>query len=127
MYKRQFVNWNKAAFTIKGESCELRDGTNGTILTSSVPIPDTSVGKLQYRAQLGTTNGAFPFTYPTLEDGGNYYELTMPYRAGFGSAVLSVLMFAFIATIVWGGLAFLLRVMLDEDAPVLSLPPEDAE
>lgn len=123
----RFVDWNKAAFTIKGESCELKDGTNGTILTSSVPIPDTSVGKLQYRAQLGTTNGAFPFTYPTLEDGGNYYELTMPYRAGFGSAILSVLMFAFIATIVWGGLAFLLRVMLDEDAPVLSLPPEDAE
>ena len=48
----RFVDWNKAAFTIKGESCELKDGTNGTILTSSVPIPDTSVGKLQYRAQL---------------------------------------------------------------------------
>jgi len=119
------VKWEKAPFAAIGEDCELRDGTNGTIISSSVPIPDTSVGKLQYRAQLGTTNGAFPFTYPTLEDGGNYYELTMPYRAGFGSAVMSVLMFLFIATIVWGGLGFLLRVMLDEDAPVLSLPPEE--
>ena len=78
---------------------------------------------LNWEPQMGHS----PSPYPTLEDGGNYYELTMPYRAGFGSAILSVLMFAFIATIVWGGLAFLLRVMLDEDAPVLSLPPEDAE
>tara|TARA_B100000925_G_scaffold276452_1_gene243613 strand:- start:957 stop:3053 length:2097 start_codon:yes stop_codon:yes gene_type:complete len=123
----RLVPWEKAPFTASGADCQLKDGTNGTVLTSTVPIPDTSVGKLQYRAQLGTTNGAFPFTYPTIEDGGNYYELTMPYRAGFGSAIMSVLMFAFIATIVWGGLAFLLRVMLDEDAPVLSLPPEDAE
>ena len=115
--------WEKAPFAASGNDCQLKDGTNGTILTSAVPIPDTSVGKLQYRAQLGTTNGAFPFTYPTIEDGGNYYELTMPYRAGFGSAILSVLMFIFIAGVVWGGLAFLLRTMFDEDAPVLSLPP----
>ena len=121
------VPWEKAPFAASGNDCELKDGTNGTVLTSAVPIPDTSVGKLQYRAQLGTTNGAFPFTYPTIEDGGNYYELTMPYRAGFGSAILSVLMFIFIAGIVWGGLAFLLRTMFDEDAPVLSLPPEGHE
>ena len=119
----RLVPWEKAPFTASGADCQLKDGTNGTVLTSTVPIPDTSVGKLQYRAQLGTTNGAFPFTYPTIEDGGNYYELTMPYRAGFGSAIMSVLMFAFIAGVVWGGLAFLLRTMLDEDAPVLSLPP----
>ena len=123
----RLVPWEKAPFTASGDDCQLKDGTNGTILTSAVPIPDTSVGKLQYRAQLGTTNGAFPFTYPTVEDGGNYYELTMPYRAGFGSAILSVLMFVFIAGVVWGGLAFLLRTMLDEDAPVLSLPPEGHE
>ena len=32
-------------------------------------------------------------------------------------------MFIFIAGVVWGGLAFLLRTMFDDDAPVLSLPP----
>ena len=58
------------------------------------------------------TTMAHSSTYPTLEDGGNYYELTMPIVLVV--LVLSVLMFAFVATIVWGGLAFLLRVMLEK-------------
>ena len=60
------------------EQCVLLDGSNGTTLESHIPLPDTSVGKIQYKAMLGTTNGAFPFTYPTVEEGGNYYELASP-------------------------------------------------
>ena len=70
---------------------------------------------------LGTTNGAFPFTYPTLEKG-NYYELAIPYRASFGSSVLSVMMFIVIASFVWGGLGLTLRAMFDEEGGVIGLP-----
>ena len=74
---------------------------------------------------LGTTNGAFPFSYPTVEDGGNYYELSIPYRAGFGDAILSILMFLVIATFVWGGLGFTLREMFSEEDSILGMPPEE--
>ena len=73
---------------------------------------------------LGTTNGAFPFTYPTVEEKGNYYQLSIPYRANFGDAVFSVLMFLVIATFVWGGLGFTLREMFSDDDNVLGMPPE---
>jgi hypothetical protein len=56
--------------------------------------------------------------------GGNYYEFGVPYRAGFGSAILAVLMFAFIATMVWGGLGFTLKAMFDDERDVLALPPD---
>ena len=79
------------------------DGSNGTMLESHIPLPDTSVGKIQYKAMLGTTNGAFPFSYPTVEEGGNYYELAI-LRASFGSSLLAVMMFLVIASFVWGGL-----------------------
>ena len=74
---------------------------------------------------LGTTNGAFPFTYPTVEDGGNYYELAIPYRADFGDAILSILMFLVIATFVWGGLGFTLREMFSEEDSILGMPTEE--
>ena len=74
---------------------------------------------------LGTTNGAFPFTYPTQEQGGNYYQLTIPYRADFGDAIFSVLMFLVIASFVWGGLAFTLREMFSEEDRVLGMPTEE--
>ena len=60
------------------EMCELLDGSNGTRMVGDIPLPDTSVGKIQYKAMLGTANGAFPFSYPTVEEGGNYYELSIP-------------------------------------------------
>ena len=95
------VPWKMSAFSVPPEGqdtqCVLLDGSNGTVLHSQIPLPDTSVGKIQYKAMLGTTNGAFPFTYPTLE-GGNYYELAIPYRASFGSSVLSLMMFVVIAS-----------------------------
>jgi hypothetical protein len=81
-------------------------------------------GKIQYKAMLGTTNGAFPFTYPGVEEGGNYYELTIPYRASFGSSVLAVLMFLVIASFVWGGLGYTLRAMFDDERGVIGLPED---
>ena len=117
------VNWKMSAFDETGESCVLLDGTNGTRIVSHVPIPDTSVGKIHYKAMLGTINGAFPFTYPN-SDTANYYELSLPYRAPFGSGVFALLMFAFIATMVWGGLGYTLKAMFDDERGVIGLPPE---
>ena len=88
-------------------------------------LPDTAVGKIQYKAKLGTTNGAFPFTYPA-SDTANYYELSIPYRAPFGSGIMALLMFAFIATMVWGGLGFTLRAMFDEEGGVIGLPDDQS-
>ena len=119
------VPWQKSGFSETSEQCTLLDGSNGTHLVGLVPLPDTSVGKIQYKAMLGTTNGAFPFSYPTVEEGGNYYELSIPYRAGFGDAILSILMFMVIATFVWGGLGFTLREMFSEEERILGMPLEE--
>ena len=119
------VPWEMSGFDETSEGCTLLDGSNGTRLVGMVPLPDTSVGKIQYKAMLGTTNGAFPFSYPTVEEGGNYYELSIPYRAAFGDAVLSILMFLVIATFVWGGLGFTLREMFSEDERILGMPLEE--
>ena len=117
------VPWSMSAFMELGEQCILLDGSNGTMLESHIPLPDTSVGKIQYKAKLGTTKGAFPFTYPP-SDTANYYELSIPYRAPFGSGVFALLMFTFIATMVWGGLGFTLRAMFDDEGGVIGLPED---
>jgi len=118
------VPWKMSAFRETMEQCDLLDGSNGTRLVGDIPLPDTSVGKIQYKAMLGTANGAFPFSYPTVEEGGNYYELSIPYRAAFGDAILSIMMFLVIATMVWGGLGFTLREMFSEDERILGMPEE---
>ncbi len=118
------VPWEMSGFEALGTSCILLDGSNGTVLQAKIPVPDSSVGKIHYKAMLGTTNGAFPFSYPTISDGPNYYELSIPYRASFGSSVLAVLMFALIATMVWGGLGYTLKEMFNDDRDVLGLPAE---
>ena len=97
------------------------------MLEAEVPLPPTSVGRVHYKAMLGTTNGAFPFIYPGVEEGGDYYELAVPYRAGFGSAVLSILMFLVIASFVWGGLGYTLRAMFSDEERVLGLPMDHAD
>ena len=60
----------------------------------------------------------------SVEEGGNYYELSIPYRAAFGDAILSILMFLVIATMVWGGLGFTLREMFSEDEKILGMREE---
>ena len=73
------------------------------------------------------SNGAFPFIYPGVEEGEDYYDLAVPYRAGFGSAVLSILMFLVIASFVWGGLGYTLRAMFSDDEGVVLGLPRDHE
>ena len=114
--------WSMAGFDDTTIRCELLDGTNGTTVIANIPIPETSVGEIHYRAMLGTTNGAFPINYPTPgEQPGDYYVLYLPYRAGFGSTLLAVMMFILVASVVWGGLGFTLREMFrdrgDDDDP----------
>ena len=121
------VPWSRAQFNDTNQDCLLKDNSNGTRVEANIPIPDNLVGKIQYKAMLGTINGAFPFTYPTVEDGGNYYEIFLPYRANFGSAILSVLMFLIIASFVWGGLGFSLSQMFSEDEKVLGMPDSELE
>jgi len=118
------VPWEMSGFEALGTSCILLDGSNGTVLQANIPVPDSSVGKIHYKAMLGTTNGAFPFSYPTISEGPNYYELSIPYRASFGSSVMALLMFALIATMVWGGLGYTLKEMFNDDRDVLGLPEE---
>ena len=120
----KMVPWEMSGFADIGSSCELLDGSNGTVLQAHIPAPDSSVGKIHYKAMLGTTNGAFPFSYPTVAEGANYYELSIPYRASFGSSVLALLMFSLIATMVWGGLGYTLKEMFNDERDVLGLPPE---
>tara|TARA_Y100001970_G_scaffold121994_1_gene151237 strand:- start:3830 stop:5926 length:2097 start_codon:yes stop_codon:yes gene_type:complete len=117
------VDWRLSPFELTNEPCVLLDGSNGTRISSNIPAPDTAVGKIHYKAVLGTTNGAFPFTYPD-PDTSNYYELSITYRASFGSGILALMMFALIATMVWGGLGYTLRAMFDDERGVLGLPPD---
>tara|TARA_B110000438_G_scaffold187193_1_gene178871 strand:+ start:33 stop:2168 length:2136 start_codon:yes stop_codon:yes gene_type:complete len=118
------VPWEMSGFEALGSPCILLDGSNGTVLQAQIPVPDSSVGKIHYKAMLGTTNGAFPFSYPTMTEGPNYYELSIPYRASFGSSLMALLMFALIATMVWGGLGYTLKEMFNDDRDVLGLPAE---
>jgi hypothetical protein len=115
--------WEMSGFEELNQQCQLKDGMNGTLISADIPLPNTAVGEIHYKAMLGTTNGAFPFRYPPLDEG-DYYTLSLPYRADFGSSVFAVIMFLVIATFVWGGLAFTLRAMFSEDQKVLGLPPE---
>tara|TARA_B100000902_G_scaffold20031_1_gene24007 strand:- start:590 stop:2812 length:2223 start_codon:yes stop_codon:yes gene_type:complete len=108
--------WAMTGFEQTTIRCELLDGSNGTTAIANIPVPETSVGEIHYRAMLGTTNGAFPINYPAPgEEPGDYYVMTLPYRAGFGSSLLALFMFLIVAGVVWGGLAFTLREMFSGD------------
>ena len=108
--------WSMTGFEQTTIRCELLDGSNGTTAIANIPVPETSVGEIHYRAMLGTTNGAFPINYPAQgEEPGDYYVMTLPYRAGFGSSLLALFMFMIVAGVVWGGLVFTLREMFSGD------------
>ena len=108
--------WSMTGFEQTTIRCELLDGSNGTTAIANIPVPETSVGEIHYRAMLGTTNGAFPINYPAPgEEPGDYYVMTLPYRAVFGSSLLALFMFMIVAGVVWGGLVFTLREMFSVD------------
>ena len=108
---------------IEDESCSLPDG-NGTVLRGMVPISETAIGKLHYKATLSTLSGSDLFQYPAE---GAYYEIDLSYRAAYGSFLGSLFMFALTATFVWGGLAVCLRMMLSDGEEIDLAAPESTE
>ena len=79
-----------------------------------IPISETTIGELHYKASVTTLAGSDFYQYPA---DGDYYVLDLSYRAAYGSFLGSLFMFALTASFVWGGLAVCLRMMLsDEEA-----------
>ena len=76
---KEIQPWSMTGFNQTTIRCELLDGSNGTTVIANIPVPETSVGEIHYRAMLGTTNGAFPINYPAPgEEPGDYYVMTIP-------------------------------------------------
>jgi hypothetical protein len=109
--------WQATPFspTEDGANCTLLDNSTGTLLIAMIPVLDTSVGQIHYRANLTTTSGAFPIVYPPVNEEANYHTLVIPYRAPFGSSFFAAMMFIFITACVWGGLGFTLFKMFSGD------------
>ena len=108
---------------IEDETCSLPDG-NGTVLRGMVPISETAIGKLHYKATLSTLSGSDLFQYPAE---GAYYQLDLSYRAAYGNFIGSLFMFGLTATFVWGGLAVCLRMMLSDGEEIDLAAPERIE
>jgi len=88
--------------------CPLAAG-NGTLLRALLPVSETAVGQVHYKATVSTLGGADLYQYPA---DGDYYVLEVSYRAAFGSVFGAFFTFTLVATFVWGGLAVALRIML---------------
>lgn len=109
--------WSMTPFTVQEESCVLLDGSNGTILQADVPVPDDTSGELHYKVMLGTLSGSFLFEYPNK---GTYHTMSIVYRAPYGSTFGSFMLFAIIASSVWGGLGVCLRMMVSDQENALA-------
>ena len=57
-------------------------------------------------------SGGDLYQYPT---DGDYYVLTIEYRADYGTFGGALFMFLIVASFVWGGLAICLRMMLTDE------------
>jgi hypothetical protein len=104
--------WSKAPFEDTSSICTLLSGENGTVIRSNLPIEDTVSGEVHYKAMLGTLSGGDLYQYPT---DGDYYVLTIEYRADYGTFGGALFMFLIVASFVWGGLAICLRMMLTDE------------
>ena len=100
-------------FNETGLNCTLNNGQEGTLISANLPVPEDKSGKLHYKSMLGTRSGTFPFAYPAPM--GTYFVIDIPYRAPFGSAMLSFMLFAVVAGAVWGGLGKCLHLILSGD------------
>ena len=91
---------------------------NGTMLRAMLPVSETAVGEVHYKAQVATLGGSDFYQYP---DDGQYYVLSVSYRASYGSTFGALVMFLLVAGTVWGGLGTALRTMLtgDDDEKVI--------
>ena len=103
--------WSMAPFEGTSSTCTLLNGENGTVIRSNLPIPDTISGEVHYKAMLGTLGGGDMYLYPA---NGDYYVLTIEYRADYGTFGGALFMFLIVASFVWGGLAICLRMMLTD-------------
>ena len=104
--------WSMAPFEDTSSSCTLLNGENGTVIRSNLPIPDTISGEVHYKAMLGTLGGGDMYLYPA---NGDYYVLSIDYRADYGTFGGALFMFLIVAGFVWGGLAICLRMMLTDE------------
>lgn len=103
--------WSMAPFEDTSSTCTLLSGENGTVIRSNLPIPDTISGEVHYKAMLGTLGGGDMYLYPS---NGDYYVLSIDYRADYGTFGGALFMFLVVAAFVWGGLAICLRMMLTD-------------
>ena len=103
--------WSMAPFEDTSSTCNLLNGENGTIIRSNLPISDTISGEVHYKAMLGTLGGGDMYLYPS---NGDYYVLSIDYRADYGTFGGALFMFLIVAGFVWGGLAICLRMMLTD-------------
>lgn len=107
------VPWGMTGFEETSDSCNLTNGGNGTWVVATLPVPEDTSGKLQYKAMLGTHSGTFPFSYPRPQ--GEYHEVVMPYRAPFGNAFAAFLLFVLVAGTVWGSLGKAILLMNEDE------------
>ena len=95
---------------VGGNACSTSDG-NGTLLRAMIPVSETATGEVHYKALVATLGGS-DFQYPA---DGEYYVLSVSYRASYGSTFGAIVMFLLVAGTVWGGLATSLRAMPSSD------------
>ena len=115
--------WQMTGFNETGQNCTLTNMEEGTLISANLPVPEDKSGKLHYKSMLGTRSGTFPFAYPVPM--GTYFVVDIPYRAPFGSAMMSFMLFAIVAGAVWGGLAKCLHLILNVDEDTIEWNKED--
>ncbi len=103
--------WEMTGVEMVEGGCSLAAG-NGTMLRAMLPVSETAVGEVHYKATVSTLGGADLYQYPAE---GAYYVLDVSYRAAFGSVIGSLFTFTLVAGFVWGGLAVALRIMLSDE------------
>jgi len=116
-------SWSMTGFNETGLNCTLTNMQEGILISANLPVPEDESGKLHYKSMLGTRSGTFPFAYPIPM--GTYYVVDIPYRAPFGSAMMSFMLFAIVAGAVWGGLAKCLHLILNVDEDAVEWNKED--
>ena len=106
--------WQSVRFSqVQGKSCELLNGTGlGYTVVANIPIEDTENGFLHYKSMVSTLGGTQKIEYP---ENSKYYEIEIDYRAPYGTFVGSLILFATVATFVWGGLGACLRLMMVDE------------
>ena len=74
-----------------------------------------------------TVTASFDLSSPSFSSipSGTYYVADIPYRAPFGSAMMSFMLFAVVAGAVWGGLAKCLHLIFNVDEDAVEWNKED--